>query len=271
MHFNMSSPGEPYAFAPFIARRLGFLNTEEVLRSGSMVNDPSFDLKGFRDFLSRFNADNCLIELQSQRLYDESNGKIESEKYYDIEYKTEPNSVSTLKFKQLKGIKELKLPVPNMYIPSSLELNPNIPSDCRTPQIKKPCTPPTLLQTNSWGRLFHKLDDRYALPTAYIALFIRTPLSCYKEGRYDIKRETLGGLYVGAFEHGMKSIFYEAGLAGMGYGVGVSRGGVSLRCHGYNDRLGDFCVDVLRRFGEGGIEEEWFEIVKERKVRGLRR
>jgi secreted Zn-dependent insulinase-like peptidase len=140
------------------------------------------------------------------------------------------------------------LPPPNTYIPSSLELNRNVPPDCRVPQISKPCSPPILLSSAPWGRLFHKLDDRYALPISYASLLIRSPKSCHSSnGEFSLKRETLGQLYVSAFEHGMKSVFYEAGIAGMGYGVGSTRGGVSLKCHGYSDKLGEFCGDVLRR------------------------
>ena len=89
MHFSMSSPGEPYAFAPYVARRLGRLNTEEVLRSGSMVNNPEFPEKEFYEVLDMCNEENCLVEVVSQRLYAECEGEVRKEKWYGVEYKVE--------------------------------------------------------------------------------------------------------------------------------------------------------------------------------------
>jgi len=71
----------------------------------------------------------------------------------------------------------LRLPCPNRYLPRTLELCADLPEEAKVgPRIDKEIDPPELLidgggesgTGNIKGRLWHRLDDRYALLRSYL-------------------------------------------------------------------------------------------------------
>ncbi len=188
--FNETSPGGAYAYAPNICSRVIAYGTKECLSAGSMLseNEDTFPMNDFVDFVDLFIPENCIVERCSEGAYEEmeekkgtaefSNGfGLKTEKWYGVEYFLTPiddkiarawngiGNLSGLTNNDVESINptDLNLPLPNRYIPRTLELCPEIPKDAREAgqKIEKPIDPPSLLIDEENWKLYHRLDDRY--------------------------------------------------------------------------------------------------------------
>jgi len=147
MHFAMSPPRSPYATTPALAQRLHTHTTENCLTAGAMVgeDETTFPAQDFREVMGHFTTDNCLVELFSQKAYEDAVGDPSTtrhiEKYYDIEYATTPNEADLRKWatSTSPASTRLCLPKPNTYIPRTLEL---VDGAEKAPRLEKPIEPP---------------------------------------------------------------------------------------------------------------------------------
>ena len=188
--FNENSPGGTYGYAPSLCSRVVSYGTEACLSAGSMLNEneDTFPMDDFIEFVDLFTPENCIIERCSEGAYNEMekrNGTetfpdgfgLRKEKWYGVEYFLAPiqkevvsawtgdGKLSDLTDRNSNSIDttELSLPVPNRYIPRTLELCPDLPEEAREgPRIEKPIDPPELLIDEKNWKLYHRLDDRYA-------------------------------------------------------------------------------------------------------------
>mmetsp|Transcript_22399 Transcript_22399/g.46576 ORF Transcript_22399/g.46576 Transcript_22399/m.46576 type:complete len:1143 (+) Transcript_22399:186-3614(+) len=287
IHFSQSSPSPPYVFAPSLAQRLNIYNTEECLRVGSMLHEdistsPASDV---HETLSYMNVDNMIVERLSQAAWKEANENpatfLKKEKWYGVEYALTPIASLLEQWRTSTSplASSLSLPKPNNFIPRSLELHPSLPKEARKPRIDHPIRPPVLADDDpSFGRLFYRLDDRYALPKASLTVLMRNahcqhsydPVS--KSWEYDIDKDTLSSLFRSTFYHSLAQETYDAELAGLGWSFSISSAGLTLKVHGYSDQLSTFASKLLALAMDPHhmVDEKLLEILKERKVRSLR-
>ena len=187
--FNETSPGGAYGYVPNICSRVVSYGTERCLSAGIMLseNEDTFPMKDFIDFVDLFIPQNCTIERCSEEAYKEMEQKkindifpngfgLKKEKWYGVEYFLSPienevvsawkgvgklPSTTDVDFNSTNPT-ELSLPLPNRYIPRTLELCSDLPEDARDGQrIDKPIDPPSLLIDETNWKLYHRLDDRY--------------------------------------------------------------------------------------------------------------
>ena len=102
------------------------------------------------------------------------------EPWYDLDFIVSSIDSDTIKHwrgdpKPLVDASSLALPRPNRFIPRTLDLCDDLPDEAKEgPQIDKPIDPPNLLVNDpTTGRLWHRLDDRYALPKASLSFVVR--------------------------------------------------------------------------------------------------
>ena len=117
------------------------------------------------------------------------------------------------------------------------------------------------------GRLWHRLDDRYALPRSSLALLIRTPAIDHvciggsngvaPSWKYDDRTALLSSVLSSAFSDAAAIKTYDAHLAGLRWNVGRVHGGLILQCTGYSDRLSGLALSLMKdllSIGGGGVD-----------------
>ena len=195
MRFHQTSPGAVYSFASSVAKSISVNGTETCLSAGSMLNEDgeTLPLNDMLDFVRQIQPRNCFIERCSHKAwedvvasYEEKSCDVEkedafefglqTEQWYGVDYYVSPvdeQLIARWESSSIGGV-VLHLPMPNRYIPRHLGLSEDLPEEAKVQRIDKPIDPPALIINNPTGRLWHRLDDRYALPKACITILLRT-------------------------------------------------------------------------------------------------
>lgn len=285
------------SFASSIAQSITKHGTKKCLSIGSMLDETpdTFPAERLVRYCERITPENCFIERCSEKAWEEivslykdapatagggfAFGK-QTEKWYGIDYYISPIDDSDTSNWKEASIDSLHLPEPNLFIPRSLELCPELPDEARTQRIDKPIDPPNLIENSPSGRLWHRLDDRYALPKSSLTLLIRTPISEHKlhdaadSGSsywdYDSSTAMRSNFLTGIFADAMAQDTYDAHIAGLDWSLSKSSSGYTLSCYGYSDRLSDLALKVLTEFTGNFVNESYFQTNKDKAIRGLK-
>lgn len=266
LFFDQTSPGSVYNYAPNLADRIVSYGTRKALSAGSMLeeSEESFPWQQVKETLHMFHPGNCIIERCSEKAWEEAikddTGKEEKEPWYGVDYhvsRIDPFLVSCWEGNQpMESFiqkSELSLPRPNRYIPRNLDLCPELPDDAtHGPRLDKLINPPTLLIEDDLGRLFHRLDDRYALPQSSLTLLIRNAAvqNVINDGdywEYNDQAALLSSLLSGVFSQAMAQETYDADLAGLNWSLSLGSSGIKLSCFGFSDRLPDLALTLLSK------------------------
>ena len=134
-----------------------------------------------------------------------------------------------------------------------------------------------LIDSSSRGRLHFRQDDRYALPTSSLSVLLRNPwvqhsLDASGNFAYDVENEAMSSLFTAVYNCKLAQETYSASEAGLGYVFSCTSAGINLIVSGYSDKLPAFVGKMLSLAmrPEHLIEDELFEVVKERRLRRLR-
>jgi secreted Zn-dependent insulinase-like peptidase len=294
MFFHQSSPGSVYDLVPNLANSVVKNGTRKSMCAGSMLEETAetFPLKQVADYSARLVLSNCFIERCSQQAWDEMEGldgtaevERKTEQWYNVDYflsgfseqdKAAWNDESgQSSFRNARS--QLKLPPPNRYIPRTLELCPDLPEESKAgPRLEREIDPPHLLVENGRFRLWHRLDDRYALPKSEITILIRNAATNnIKENNgvwvHDTRAAVHSSLISGVFSEALAQETYDAGLAGLHWNLSLSASGICIRCVGFSDRLPDLALQILQAFLSGDFcTESHFVSTKDRVMRSLR-
>jgi len=115
-------------------------------------------------------------------------------------------------------VDSLHLPRPNPFIPEEFDILS--PLSSFEPPSATPSPPTRVLHTPSVD-VWHKLDCSYRQPRAYIILEFASPLVQRDPGAAE--------LLVRYVEHALQESTYDALVAGLGWSVGTSNNGLTLR------------------------------------------
>jgi insulysin len=298
MFFDLTSPSGVYSYAPNLAERVVAYGTETCLSAGSMLNesDETFPRDQVLHASRLLVPTNCIVERCSQAAWDQAQmnsarsdhagvfGK-RTEKWYGVEYYLSRIDNKVIQaWEGSKGLLdngidwgEVGLPRPNRYIPRTLELCPELAEEAKTgPHIEKEIEPPNLLIDDDSGRLFHRIDDRYALPQSSLTFLIRNGAAHYRKSgagdwEFDQMGAILSAIISSSFNQAMAQETYDADLAGLYWSVGLGSAGIKLSFFGFSDRLPDLALKILREFLSGDyIQASYFDTSKDRIVRGYR-
>ena len=295
MQFHQTSPGHVYNFAQGASQSISKYGIANCLSAGSMLNETR-GMSGLLNLCEQIVPSNCFIERCSKSAWDEmealygdgeSNtlafGK-KTEQWYGVDYFVSPLDESEVRIWEegisAKEMESIHLPLPNRYIPRSLELCEDLPEEARVQRIDLPVSPPTLIVNNPEGRLWWKLDNRYALPKAYLTVLIRTRAAENKFlsndshvqpiWEYDSKTSLQSEFLKIIFADALAINTYDSLLAGLGWSLSKSSAGFKLTCHGYSDRLPDLALNLLKEFTSPSfLKERHFSTAKDKTIRGL--
>ncbi|KAL3795275.1 hypothetical protein HJC23_008360 [Cyclotella cryptica] len=303
MHFHQTSPGAVYSFASSVAQSISKYGTLKCLSAGSMLNETpdTVPAEQLARYCQRITPENCFIERCSEKAWEEmessyTNGENnqaresgsfvfgkQTEKWYGIDYYISPVLEEDIQSWKNTNDNSLHLPNPNLFIPRSLDLCPDLPPEAHTQRIDKAIDPPKLVANDSnIGRLWWRLDDRYALPKSSLTLLIRTPTSEHKLRKpedcadssmyweYDSETAMKSNFLTGIFSDAMAQDTYDAHLAGLDWSLSKSSSGYTLSCYGYSDRLSDLGLKLLTEFSGNFVKESYFQTNKDKVIRGLK-
>jgi insulysin len=298
MFFHQTSPGSVYELAPTLSSNIVKYGSEKALSAGSMLNETieTCPLESIAEFSSRLTTENLIIERCSQSAWEEMEGieKIGSmggtkrltEKWYGVDYflscitpeDTEAWNDRAGKASFFNARSLLKLPRPNTFIPRSLDLSDELPKEAKIgPRIDKPREPPRLLVDDEAKRLWHRLDDRYALPKSVIKILIRNASVAHEKPSdrnvWIPSHEAIvhSTILSAIFSEAIAQEIYDADLAGLYASLSLSTSGIHINCSGFSDRLGDLALKILNEFLAGDfLTERFFQSAQDRVLRNLK-
>ena len=311
IHFHQTSPGSVYELAPTLSRRILTHGTRKALSGGSLLDETyeTVPLQDLVDFTSRLVPSNCFVERCSKAAWEQAKAHYEeqttnaaakndngstdmimttnkrNEPWYGVDYFV--SSIDKDIVAQWAGEApplvdvrdQLSLPSFNRYIPRSLDLSKDLSEEAKQgPRIDKDIDPPTLVINNpKVGRLWHRLDDRYALPKSVLTFLIRNAAverSRDADGHWhhDTHAAIHSALLSGIFSEALAQETYDASLAGLHWNLSFGPSGIQLGCSGFSDRLPDLAIKLLDDFLSGSFLEQdaYFESSKDRILRSLR-
>jgi len=225
--------------------RTGFSSDEELMTT----MDATYSL------VSRLSVDDALVTVTSKTFDGKTNRR---EKWYGTNYNVRPIPQKTLtQWSNCASTSSLGIsyPLPNVFIPAEKGLKVKIPvknvEKSQAELIKertKPVTPPQKIRDDSddgrWT-VYFKEDDRFGQPKAYAIFEILT-----KEVYSSPKSAVLADLYQVCASDRLNEYAYDAGLAGLSYGVQVLPRGVRLTFGGYNDKIMKFASYISAKLSQ---------------------
>eukprot|EP00814_Leptocylindrus_danicus_P018893 CAMPEP_0116007748 /NCGR_PEP_ID=MMETSP0321-20121206/2472_1 /TAXON_ID=163516 /ORGANISM="Leptocylindrus danicus var. danicus, Strain B650" /LENGTH=1177 /DNA_ID=CAMNT_0003476479 /DNA_START=185 /DNA_END=3718 /DNA_ORIENTATION=+ len=308
--FDMSLPGSPFGTAPPLSRSLLQYGSEKCISIGSSLDETkeTLPLELLKDFASRLTPSNFFIERCSQVAWDEAMERenklleansdaradddifgVQKEKWYGVEYHLDSvddgdvaiwegnAAVEDEEVQQM--LSKLDLPAPNIYIPENMELCDELPEEAKQgPRIEKPIDAPKLVIQNDHGRLWHRLDDRYALPKASLSLLLKcrpTEHSLNEDGVWQFDPDAVNtmNLLMQCFYDAKAQDTYDADLAGLAWDVKSTTQGIVVSCGGYSDKIPILASKILTDFVENSdqyLSEQYFQSAKDRTMRKLK-
>jgi insulysin len=228
-------------------------------------DETTFPLQQLMETAKLLNPKNCIIERCSEAAWKEIEqaeisqepglGK-KKEPWYGVDYYTsrvDSDAVNSWEgsgpsLESSMSASEVSLPRPNRYIPRTLDIVCE-ESKLAGPRIEKPIDPPNLLVDDTHGRLFHRLDDRYALPQSSLNVLIRNAaiqnVKSGDEWEYDSKAALFSSILSGCFGEAMAQETYDADLAGSYWSLSLGPSGIRLSFFGFSDRLPDLALKIV--------------------------
>jgi len=262
LSFRFQQKPQPYSYAEGSAQRLLLVEPRHVLSSGLRLDD--LRPEGAAHLAARLVPGNMMVRWVSQRF--SGSAATDQERWYGVPFSRRPLPPEAFTGDLDDDLcKQLHLPLPNEFIPDDLSLR----GDVEEPQPKAPVTPPQLLQECDAGRLWHKLDDRYAQPRIEVYVLLRSPVT---------RPEPMSASLLTAYlSSRLKQSTYAASVAGLHWSLSGGGNGFMLSVSGYSQRAPQLLGHVLQVLLEGPWEGEpaesqqvRFEAVRERAERAHR-
>jgi len=235
--FRFQQKAQEYAYAPDLARRLQHFQDRHILSGGHLYD--SLDLTALGDCLAGMTEEKALLflickeneqEQQQQPPPSSSSSSSSSsfssliEPWYQIPYTLTLLPSHTLRSWTCAHVDSLHLPRPNPFIAEDFDVLS--PLSSYEPPSATPSPPTRVLLTPS-VEVWHKIDRSYRQPRAYIVLEFASPTVQRDPGAAE--------LLVRYVEHALQESTYDAIVAGLGWSVGTSNNGLTLRygiqCH----------------------------------------
>ncbi|CAJ1364618.1 unnamed protein product [Effrenium voratum] len=222
--FKFKEDASPFQLCPDIALSLLKYPPSEALCGTTLHYE--FDPDGISQLLSLLTLDKVRVQFQAKVLADRCTQKDTS---YGSPIELLPLEPAWLEAwaavlnGEVAGSLGLNLPQPNPFIPEDLSLKP---------PPAEPQAIPVVLKDPPVAGIVHRQDDTFQQPKAHITFFIYAPYFTQDALNY-----TKTELWCRCVEEALQDYAYDAGIAGVGYGLGLQGGSLRLAISGFNDKL----------------------------------
>lgn len=242
------------ATAQTLAERLQYLEPAKLL--SGLYRLPGFNAEEINTVLDQLKPDNALVLL----VHPDAKTDKTSE-FYKTNYSTSlltGNRVADWRNAMLND--ELKLPEANPFIPAQLDVKP---------AQKAPSTlykdTPHIIALDEHKKVWFEQDDEFLTPKVDINLLLGNQFI-----NQNAKNMAAVNLYLTLVNNSLQEIRYLAGVAGSGYGIRLVKDGVQVRLYGYEDKLGLLLDALIVELRDHEIDQQRFQLEKEKYLRSLR-
>ncbi|CAN6669000.1 A-factor-processing enzyme [Trichomonascus vanleenenianus] len=216
----------------------------------------SYAPKLIDEFVKFLSPDNFRAFLVGQSL----DGLDQQEQWYGTEYAVK--DIDPEFYKVLSSppvVEELHLPQKNDFIPTNFDVAKKniLPED----RLKHPHLILRSDQMNVW----HKKDDTFWIPKAYVNISLKTPI-VHQSPANQVKSSVL----ISLINDDLVEFAYDAEIAGLRYDVSTMKEGLGVSVAGFNHKLPVLLERVLRKFKEYTVNTDRFEVIMEKHKRFYR-
>ncbi|CAG8459644.1 11740_t:CDS:10 [Diversispora eburnea] len=248
---KLSSPAK---YASTLASNIQLPTKRECVISAPYLIK-KYEPKLIKNFMDLLRTDNFVLILISQTFNDLD----KREKWFGTEYKLEKIDPKFLEeLKNLDSNPELKIPPRNEFIPTNFETHKQ--------EVVTPIAQPYLIKQTPLTKVWHKKDDTFWVPKAFVRIILRSPLA-YPTPSHSVKT----GLYIDLLNDALTEYSYDADLAGLSYNIGNNNyEGIIISLQGFNDKLPVLLEKIIHEMKNFKVDPKRFEIIKEQVERGYR-
>ncbi len=245
--FRFQEKSEPIHLVSALANALHDFEPETVLYSSYQLDEYRPDL--YRNYLAYLNPKNVLLVLQAQHYESELRSP-----WYETPYRLSNMEPALLeKLVSAPMIPTHAMPESNPFLPETLDM------------VAGPSQPiPELLISKQGLALWHQTNTEFKTPKANLFLSIRSP-----EAMASARNQNLSEIMASMFRDALNTFSYPAYLAGLNYQLYNHLRGVTIKISGYNDKQSALLNQLLSTIKFGQLNEERFDIIKERLARKL--
>lgn len=252
--FQFQQKSQPYEFVQMTAGSLCHHDARHVFSAGRVVDD--MDPAMVSHLVERLTLENIMVRFLSPNLRDTV--FTAEDRWYQVPFSKRTLPIELRNSCAGAGCSRLRLPLSNEYIPDDLTLVGTTEA-----KLESPVSPPLLISEDDWGRLWYKIDERYAQPRVELYLMLRST----------VVRESLAEAHVftSYMSSRLKQSTYDASLAGLHWSCSHGTYGLLICISGYSQRAPHLLSRILSTVLAGpwaGEEPEAqalrFETVRER-------
>lgn len=251
MLFRFKDKENPLSLVSGLVHAMQVYPIEEVLSAPYLVNQWRPEL--VEELLANLFPENARFILVGKKIADSANL---TEKWYGTSYKHE--KVPNVKMREWTNCgtnDSLQLPKPN----------PFIPKDFTILKYEGGSKYPTIIFDSPFIRIWHLQDNEFLKPKACINIDLASPI-VYS----DPSNCNLTHLFVQLLRDDLNEYLYDAELAGLKFAVSNTTYGISIGISGYSEKQPILLEKVLENLFNFKIDQQRFDIIKEKYIRGLK-
>ena len=220
---------------------------DDLWASFYLIRDPNMD--SVRHVLDQLRPENSVIFVNAKGLETD-----QTEPHYGSQYGvTAYGEALTKRFRTAKVTGEMGLPAPNPFLPEDFSL-------VAANHVKEP-----YVHAFRQGELWLRNDEQFLKPKAALRFEVMNGL--HQASARDF---VLGNLFAASAMEALTPDAYPARLAGLNGSISSDRGGLTVDANGFSDRLPELIEFIAPYLSEVRVDEQMFEIIKERELRNLR-
>ena len=243
-----SSKGEGASVAVNMANNLAFYPYKDAERVDYIYEkeNPS----AYMNLLSYIRPENMLATLSGYGIE-----TTDIETWYSAKYSyVETNGKVYQEIQNPPIIDELKLPVPNRFMPKSIDIIPNK----NKPQNSE------IIYDIKGMEVYHSRDLEFDRPKAKLIYNISI-----NKNLMTLENYLLGKLYVAAINESLSPISSAAQLAGLEYSISYDMEGIKIEVSGYNSSVEDLMDVIINSTKKLKIDESIFSVIMDATTRNL--
>ncbi|RVE50691.1 hypothetical protein evm_004601 [Chilo suppressalis] len=254
MEFRFKDAQEPRALVTGHVHLLQEFPMEDVLSAYYLLSEWRPDL--IEELLSLLVPDNVRVGSVAKCFTEKCT---QTEPWYGTKYLQEDIEPERIKeWKSVSPAPELRMPPPNEFIPTRLELETSEDATLEG-------TTPAIIKDSPLMRLWFKRDNEFHLPKAVITLDLVSPLAYA-----DPLSCNLTSVWVLLLRDGLQQFAYAGELAGLRWSLGNAKYGLSITIDGYDDKQHVLLEKIIDHLVNFKADPQRFHIMKENHIRAIK-
>ncbi|KAF9262820.1 hypothetical protein L218DRAFT_928843 [Marasmius fiardii PR-910] len=213
-----------------------------------------------KEYLKGFVAENVRVLLMGKeeeliKLKGMEGAQWLEEPWYSTRYVVEKLAEDFIALCSDGTLPDFCLPERNRFVPENLEVEKK--------KVPEPAKRPYLVLDTHLCKLWHKEDDRFWVPKAWVAFEIKSPFVDQSS-----KTAVLTRLFTDLANDSLTEYSYAASLSGLSYGLYPITNGVCLFFEGYNDKMSLLAKQVCERIKNLSVNPDRLKIMMEKAKKG---